>query len=337
MGSLVETARALADAASGLAECSDADRVTRLREVLGSLHEQVIRGAAAGDQLPEAELRELADAITASVPVGTEDGLAPRVRVFVRLLRHGALGPAWSLAEENSAGRVLPSTASSTYSGSRRTAVALPLVPVYDGGRVYAWLPGFRDPRWALPDDVYDISDQVGLSATLDSARIVAGRLQLDGYAYLTQLTALADDRLEVSLRREDGAEVRVAAQRSRRAGLVKTTGEDLTRLAWSGWRADVDLDPVLAAGGAWSVALRLERSGLQRSAPLGTRRGPLAQPAMLATPHEFGPCVVRLSSRRRGELVVRVQPLGLVARIVPGQLRAFAHALLRPLRLRRH
>ncbi|MGI8677842.1 MAG: hypothetical protein ACR2LX_03980 [Jatrophihabitans sp.] len=331
MESLGDAARALSDVTVDLAGHDANERAARFREVLGStVHEAAIHAVAADDAFPEEQLRELAAAVSASAPAGVEDGLAPRVGVFVRLLRHGALRPAWMLAEENSAGQVAPSRASSTHAGPARTGVRLPLVTVLEGGRVYAWLPGFRDPRWRVPDDVYDISEHVRLTVGLDEARIRGGRLELGGYAYLTQLAARADDHVVVVLRTGDATELAIPAERRRRSDLVKGTGEELTRLAWAGWSAAVDLAPVLAAAGTWTVRIRFARDGVERDAPLGIKRGPLSQQALLAVPHDIGRATLRLSAGKRGELTIRVRHLGAAARVLPRGLRAPARALLK-------
>ncbi len=42
--------------------------------------------------------------------------------------------------------------------------------PVVRGESVFAWLPGFRDPRASVPDDVYDITDLVAVRGGADEA-----------------------------------------------------------------------------------------------------------------------------------------------------------------------
>ncbi|WJY38579.1 glycosyltransferase [Streptomyces sp. P9-2B-2] len=94
-------------------------------------------------------------------------------------------------------------------------------------GRVYAGYPYFRDPRHALPDACYDLTDRVVLRQRLLRQHWVGGVLHLRGTATLPDL---GGDTVEILLRR-NGTTHRVPA-----------------RYADGAWRAAVD--PATAADG---------------------------------------------------------------------------------------
>ena len=187
-----------------------------------------------GDALPADRLAELAAAVRARVPQGAEDRLPPRVRTLIRLLRRDALEPAWTLAEDNAAGVVRPTRAQSMWAGGSFASSRLPLPTVVDDdGRAFAWLPGFRDPRWGVPDDVYNIDNEVILRCSLDLVLLRRGVLHLSGGGYLGLLETSAQDSVVVVLNGPDGAEHRVPARRVTSSGrrAPERSGVDPSRL----------------------------------------------------------------------------------------------------------
>lgn len=292
------------------------ERAHALRRLLrAEVHDAVMRLSADHharyDEPTVADLRALAAVVRDDVPAGAEDRLGVRVRVFVRLLRRDTLEPAWMLAQDDASGVVRPSKAASTWAGGSRLGSALPLPTHVEGGHVYAWLPGFRDPRWGVPDEVFDISGDVVLRGELDEAILVGGRLELYGSAYLGLLAAGPDDEITIALSGPAGTRYRVHAERVRRPDLVKPSGPDLTRLAWAGWRASVELAPMLNAPGVWRPRLEIVEHGIERSELLGRRRGPLAQPRPEPVPHRFGAATICLErTEKNAGLQVRVRRL---------------------------
>ncbi len=288
-----------------------------------------MHATGAGDELPKQELKDLAAAVRAEIPAGAEDGLEPRARVFVKLLRADALVPAWTLAADNGSGTVQQKVDFSTSSGAARTSTQLPLFTLVDAGRGYAWLPGFRDPRWAVADSVFDVSADIVVRSQLDEIRLVDGRLLLSGWAYLTLLATSPEESVAVALDGPGGARVVVPAARLRRPDLVKGTGADLTRLAWAGWSAGVNLRELISASGDWRASVVVAHGELARTGELGGQRGPLAQDRLLHVPHEMGGHVVRVVPGNDA-LVLRIQGLGTVARVVPQRLRSAARHVVR-------
>ncbi|MGI8761735.1 MAG: hypothetical protein ACR2LF_10680 [Jatrophihabitantaceae bacterium] len=328
MGSIGEAAGRLAEHASAAAAPGSGAQALH-RMLLAEVHDPVLRATAGAEAVPDRELGELGAALRACVPAGAEDRLDPRVRVLVRLLRRDAVAAAWALAQENASGVVEQRSAQSTLSGAARTSVRLPLLTLVEGNRVYAWLPGFRDPHWPVPDEVYDLTADVAARCGLDLARLRGEHVQLGGWAHLTVLAARADDAVSVALDGPGGARFDVPAQRVRRPDLVRGTGEALTRLAWAGWQAQVPIAPMLATPGTWRVGVTVGHGEVVRTAQLGPRRGPLAAARLIATPHELRGRVARLSTGSQGALTVLVQPLGARARVVPRPVRRAARALI--------
>ena len=255
-------------------------REALLRLLRANVHDVAVRATVEDGRGP-GELAALADAVRDHVPAGAEDELNPRATVFVRLLRQGALEPAWMLAHDNASGVVRATRHVSTWAGGSTLRSRLPLPTLVDPGPdrlVHAWLPGFRDPRWSLPDELFDITDRVVLRGVLDEAVPRDGALHLFGAAYLGLLTAGPDDAVLIRFHGPGGAgPVTVAASRGRRPDLVQKDGPELTRLAWAGWSARIDLAALAPHPGSWRGELELVQQGVSRREPLGVRRGPLA------------------------------------------------------------
>lgn len=297
-------------------------RSKTIRSLLVRSHRDVMQVAAGAHVALPRELDELAVAIRSLVPEGVEDALAVRQRVFVRLLRLGAVDPAWTLVEDNSTGVVRSARTGIKWAGGQDSNVALPLPTVVHGGTVHAWLPGFRDPRWDVPDSVYDITDRVRLKVVLEDIALERGVLALAGSAHFSELAANADDDVTVVLRGPQGRVHRIRATRLRTPKYVKVKGPELNRLVWAGWHAAIDLKVLRKSPGRWTVWLELARGDLCGRRRLGRSRGAYAELVRRAGPVEANRMVFRLSSSKNNELLLTVRPLGLTARLLPRPLR---------------
>lgn len=302
------SAARVAERAAAAQDLPDTAQLNAFRELLrADVHDAVMQLTADSEQIRADELAELAAAVRAHVPEHIEGGLNPRLRVFVRLLRVGALEPAWTLAHDNASGVVRPSRATSMWAGGSFLNSRLPLPTRVVDGRVYAWLPGFRDPRWNVPDEVYDIDADVVLRNQLEVVTVSGTSLRLVGSGYLGLLETSPDDRVSVELLGPAGARESIPAQRVRRSDDVRLSGPELTRLAWSGWTATIDLAPVLAVPGSWRVNLEVVQQGAQRIAPLGRRRAPIASDEALDVPHLLRGRELRVVSDGSARLSLRV------------------------------
>jgi hypothetical protein len=207
-----------------------------------------------------------------------------------RLLRSGALAAAWEVLGDNGTGVVEEPYAASTATGAARTSPRLPLLTRIEAGIVYAELPGFRDPRYAAPDDCYDITSAVGLKCQLDEVIAADGRLTIAGWAALDVLTATDDERLAVVVTAGD-REVAWPARRLRRADLVGGRGDALTRRAWAGFSAAVDLAELLP--GEWALWVEVDHDGVVVRQRLGRDATELAVAATRAS-IAAGPTTIR-------------------------------------------
>lgn len=233
---------------------------------LTELHDLLVQETTTAEDAPRALLEQVADAMG-----DTEEKLAPRVAVAIRLLDARAVDAAWAVVRDNAVGVVTRTVRTSTSSGARPTEERLPLATFVEPPTVFAWLPGFRDPRYGAPDGAYDVTDAVTASVRLDEAWWEGSLLQLAGRATLRHLPASADDRVTVVLTHPDRPPVQVAATRVRRPDHVRGTGPELTRAAWAGWVARVDASSF--ARGVWTVRLRVEQQGVSREVRLGRSR----------------------------------------------------------------
>ncbi len=323
-GELSAAASCLTDAMARADEMPQGARRNKaIRSLLVRLHRDAMRAAAAAVDASPHELDEAAEAVRSLVPEAAEDALAIRERAFIRLLRAGAVEPAWTLAEDDSAGVVSSSRAGMKWAGGPETSVVLPLPTLAESGRVYAWLPGFRDPRWGLPDSVYDVTDSVRLRVTLEQLSLESGRLELAGSAYFTVVVARADDDVTVVLRGPGGQEHRAPATRTRVSEHVTRSGPGLTQLAWAGWHAEIDVTALGSSPGRWSAWLELGQDGLRDDEPLGLRRGSYAEAVRRCAPIEAGGRVFRLEGGEDGRLSLSVTRLGTSARVVPRPVRS--------------
>lgn len=258
--------------AAGAAHAADVAAEER-RDALAAAHDAAMR-LALSESDPQV-LAPLARVVAVHAPAGAENGLPVRPRVFVRLLRCGALTPAHTLAHDDATGVVQAESTGIAWAGRSTHESGLGLPTVVEGARVYAWLPGFRDPRWGVPDEIYDVSRGVRLRARLQWVEAGAS-VVLGGSGYLSLLPAEPTDRLTLVCEVEGRAELRIPARRIRSTNFTSSRGAELTRLAWAGWSARVEAAALAGEPGPWRVSLELYRGALFRSAVLGADRGPL-------------------------------------------------------------
>jgi hypothetical protein len=278
---ITECAEAIAIVGATLAAEPALER-SDLLKLLRSLHESLMRATRAVAEAPRGELHAAADAV-ASVEPQIVDALAPRPRTVYRLLRSGALDAAWEVLGDNGTGVVDEGYAASTATGAARTSPRLPLLTRIEAGTVYAELPGFRDPRYAAPDDCYDITSTVGLKCQVDELSADGGRLTIAGWAALDVLTATADERVAVVLTAGDRA-LAWPARRRRRADLVSGRGDALTRRAWAGFSAVINLDAAGISAGEWALWVEVEHEGIVVCQRLGRDATELAIAATRAS-----------------------------------------------------
>lgn len=257
---------------------------------LGELHDQLLRAAVETDEPPQpllsqvsAELRDVDDA-----------ELPPRPLVALRLIAARAYDAAWLVLKDNAQGVVTESFGQNTLSGELPSSSRLPLTTKVEPPLVYAWLPGFRDPRHGAPDAAYDVTHLATPRVHLEEMWWDGPALVLAGTAWLRHLSTSQDDRIWLVCTQTDGRSHVLDGRRLRRADHVRGTGGELTRLAWSGWQARLARRD-LPAPGNWRLALRLDHQQLVHERPLGPSCGP-AVPGLAPGP---GGAVARRDGRR--------------------------------------
>jgi hypothetical protein len=271
---------------------------TGARRTLTDIHKSLMQ-ATPSTTAPPLHVLGLATALLADLPTEVADGLPPRPRTVFRLLRAGQPAAAWEVLGENAVGVVDQVFTAATATGATRAVSRLPVLSRIEAPTAFAELPGFRDPRFAVPDECYDITDMIGLRHGLDEIYLEATTVSLGGWAVLDQLPTDPDETVTVVASGADG-DVAVTGSRRRRADLVGTRGQALTRQAWAGWSASIDLTSPRFRNGSWVLSLQIDHAGVVRRCPLGAQLGAIARSATRST--------IRIDGRRIGVTAERQQ-----------------------------
>ncbi len=144
--------------------------------------------------------------------------------------------------------------------------------------RWYARYPFFRDPTRGIPDEVYDVTDEMRLIARLDSVTWRAGRLRIEGHAYIRRLSSASPGECKIQVVLRNNRAHRTIRLRPERIFRPDVTGRSAQAVAcydWSGFAVEVNPRRLALAPGVWRVAnweLRVEVSGagLRREGPIG-------------------------------------------------------------------
>jgi hypothetical protein len=257
------------------------------RAVLRDLYQWLLRATPSSAQPPAASLAAAAELLT-RFGSGAVDAMPPRPRTVFRLLLAGSAGAAWEVLIESATGIVEEAFRASTATGAVRTSWRLPLLTLVEAPKVFADLPGFRDPRFGAPDDCYDLSGVVRLRQRLDEVTIGDSAVTFGGWAALDTLATNADERVRL-VASNDHIEISVDGHRLRRPDLVARSRAAQPLRTWAGWSARLDLaDPRLVAG-SWALALELDHAGVSRRAPIGADASELARAAVRRHIHVGG------------------------------------------------
>lgn len=198
------------------------------------------------DDTPIDVLRRLGEVIGSSAadgpfggPVTVED---VRDLVVANLLADGHLTVAWEVVQDYAAGLIQRPFHGATSAGSRRSAVPAPAFTFTEGTRAFAWLTGFRDPRYLVPDDCYDISALVEPEVRLDEIAVHEGRLAVSGSARWRHLSPSPADEVLVALSPGTDPTGWVRAARTHRAQLTTGSRTGLSAGLCAGWHAELPL-----------------------------------------------------------------------------------------------
>jgi hypothetical protein len=265
----------IADLRARGADTTSRSRAER-RALLRALHQSLLRATSRSEHAPMASLAAAADLLEAC-GADVVDVMSPRPRTAFRLLLAGGPAAAWAVLIDSATGVVEDSFHASTATGAARTSPRLPLLTVVEAPKVFADLPGFRDPRFGAPDDCYDLTDIVRLRQHLDEIAIVDGAITFGGWAALDALTTSPDEQVRV-IWTNTGTELSVAARRLRRPDLVAASTDAQPRRTWAGWSARLDLADPRLVDGTWALSLELDHAGVSRRAPIGASTSDLAR-----------------------------------------------------------
>ncbi|MFG2087652.1 MULTISPECIES: CDP-glycerol glycerophosphotransferase family protein [unclassified Spirillospora] len=197
--------------------------------------------------LPEAtgEERERLVELGAEVVAGGDRSAAERL-VSIRRLETYLLGE-----------RMLPELLEVL----RFEAEGLRDVPLVQRGRLrqrwYARYPFFDDLDRAIPEDLYDVTDELLLWADVDRVEWDVDTLIVEGHAHFDRLdvSSVADSRIRVWMRDvRTGKEIRLPVERIRCADATAQSGQSLVSYDWSGFSVRVEPEYLLD-GDEWRTA----------------------------------------------------------------------------------
>ncbi len=149
-------------------------------------------------------------------------------------------------------------------------------------GRAYAQLPYFRDADVAVPDDVYDVTDQLRLDQHLTGYSWTGATLQIDGQIAWRRVADDVRDTVDVLLRNRDEPETTYVVP-ARRTG-PDTFAAELDTLTLA--------DGSRLPDGIWDVLVRLTRGDISQTQPcnLGEGQSVPGAPSSTGTRRTTGP-----------------------------------------------
>jgi len=141
-------------------------------------------------------------------------------------------------------------------------------------GRWCAAYPFFRDPDRGIPDQFYDVTDEMTLSASLDAVTWRGPRLRIEGSAYIRRLDApqQSDTQIRVALRNSrTHRTIRVPVERIRRPDVTARSGQQAACYDWAGFAVEIQPRRLATLPGVWRAAnweltIEVRGGGLVRS-----------------------------------------------------------------------
>ncbi|WP_067803704.1 bifunctional glycosyltransferase/CDP-glycerol:glycerophosphate glycerophosphotransferase [Actinomadura formosensis] len=134
-------------------------------------------------------------------------------------------------------------------------------VPIVSRGRLrprwYAGYPFFGETGRGIPEDVYDVTDEIDLQADVDRVEWEVDTLIIEGHAHFDRfdVSAVTDSRIRVWMRdAKTGKEVRLPVKRVRQPEVTARSGQANVSYDWSGFIVRVEPEYLLDGGG-WRTA----------------------------------------------------------------------------------
>lgn len=128
---------------------------------------------------------------------------------------------------------------------------------VVEDGHAYQAMLGFRDARLCLPDELYDVTDELQLNHRLDSMELIDGVLRIEGQASIADMSV-------------DGGAVNLVL-RSRTRDVERSFVAD--RLDGDRFRVGIDLDQATLDDDVWDAHVEVVVEDLSTRARFGKRR----------------------------------------------------------------
>ncbi|MFI0485479.1 CDP-glycerol glycerophosphotransferase family protein [Actinomadura sp. 9N215] len=138
--------------------------------------------------------------------------------------------------------------------------------------RWYAEFPYFEDEERAVPQHVYDVTDELRPAAAIDRAEWVDGRLRIEGHAYIRHLDSSTEDGSRIRvwlLAANKRGLMRVPIRRVRRPDVTARSRQSAVSYDWSGFVADIDPSSLRMFGRwrdvDWIPCVEIVNRGLRR------------------------------------------------------------------------
>jgi CDP-glycerol glycerophosphotransferase len=152
--------------------------------------------------------------------------------------------------------------------------------------RWYARYPFFGDPAAAVPDEIYDVTSEMTLNACLDSAEWHAGKLRIEGHAYVHRLSSAtpSDCAIRVTLHNSRTRRaIRLPVRRVFRPDVTARSKQAATCYDWSGFVVEVSPRrlatlPGVWRGANWELRVEVAGGGLRQEGPVAAVRPGSAQ-----------------------------------------------------------
>ncbi|MEV5825136.1 bifunctional glycosyltransferase family 2 protein/CDP-glycerol:glycerophosphate glycerophosphotransferase [Spirillospora sp. NPDC052242] len=178
-------------------------------------------------------------------------------------------------------------------------------VPVEARGRFrprwYARYPFFGDADRAIPDELYDVTDEFELRADVDRVAWDGDTLIVEGWAHFDRLEVsdVRDSRIRVWMRNvKTGREVGLPVERVRRPEATARSGQSRVCVDWSGFAVRIEPEYLLDGdewrSGTWELFAEVAAAGRR-----AVQRLDAVEPA------------VRWTAARQVDELVAVQPAG--------------------------
>jgi CDP-glycerol glycerophosphotransferase len=144
------------------------------------------------------------------------------------------------------------------------------------GGKWYVGYPYFGDPTCGVPLHIYDASREMKLQVRLDAVSWQAGRLRIEGYAYIERLDAPReqDVRIDVLLRNTVlKRTLRLKVKRIRRPDVTARSLQAVACYDWCGFMAEINPARLSNLGTwravRWELGVRVRGHGIRREGPV--------------------------------------------------------------------